>query len=242
MSPLTRHEKIGLGFSGGKDSLAVVYMLRPHLDRITIYHRDTGDLLPEIREIVEHVKGFAPNFVHMQGNVAGWISENGMPTDLLPYSAHEVGRSAGQETIRLTTRYSCCYTNLMLPVWERMKEDGVTLVIRGTKVVDIKRLPAKSGTIHDGIEIWNPIEGWSHDDVFDYLKVQGAPHNRIYDHMTNAPECARCPAWWGEGRAAYLKKFHPELFCDYVARIRAVTGEIIESVNNLNRELGVANG
>lgn len=242
MSQLTRHDKIALAFSGGKDSLAIVYMLRPHLDRITLYHLDTGDLLPEIRAIVGHVKAFAPHFVHIHGNVTGWIEANGMPTDLLPYSAHDVGRVAGQEGIRLTSRYSCCYANLMLPVWERIKADGNTLVIRGTKAVDQKRIPAKSGETHDGIEIWNPIEGWSHEDVFDYLKAMGAPHNRIYDYMTNAPECARCPAWWGEGRAAYLKQFHPELFADYAARLRAVTGEIIESVNNLNRELGVANG
>ena len=242
MTPLERHTKIALSFSGGKDSLACVYLLREHLDRITLYHLDTGDLLPEVREIVAHVKAFAPHFVHIQRDVLAWQAVNGMPTDLLPYSAHEVGRVTGQEGARLTSRYGCCFTNLMLPAWERIAADGNTLVIRGTKAADMARVPAKSGHVHDGIEIWNPIEDWSHDRVFDYLRSVGAPHNRVYDHVTNAPECARCSAWWGEKRAGYLRQFHPELFADYAARLRTVTGEIMQSVNDLNSELSVING
>lgn len=237
MSPLDRHQKIALSCSGGKDSLAVVYLLRPYLDRITLYHLDTGDLLPEIREIVDHVKSFAPNFVHIQGDVDGWIDVNGLPTDLLPYSAHEVGRMAGQHGVKVTTRYNCCYNNLMLPIWERIKADGNTLLIRGTKLADLKRMPVRSGETHEGVELWYPINEWSHADVFAYLREQGAPIARVYGTMANAPECARCSAWWGEGRAAYLREHHPELFREYSARLRTVTGEIMESVNNLNREL-----
>lgn len=239
ISTLDRHERIALNFSGGKDSLACVYALKPHLDRITIYHLDTGDLLPEVREIVTHVREFAPHFVHTQGDVSGWIRDNGLPTDLLPYSAHDVGMMAGQANARLVTRYKCCFANLMLPLWERIKADGITLVIRGTKNCDLKRLPAQSGEIHDGVELWYPIADWSHEQVFAYLRSVDAPHNRIYDTMTNSPECARCSAWWGEGRAAYLREHHPSLFAEYSARLRIVTGEIMESVNNLNRELAV---
>ena len=37
-------------FSGGKDSRALIELFRPHLDGITVYHLDTGDMFPEIRE------------------------------------------------------------------------------------------------------------------------------------------------------------------------------------------------
>jgi 3'-phosphoadenosine 5'-phosphosulfate sulfotransferase (PAPS reductase)/FAD synthetase len=239
-SPLDRHRRVALSFSGGKDSMACVYALRPHLDRITLYYLDTGDLLPEIREAVAHVRSFAPHFVDVRTDVSKWIKDNGLPTDLLPYSAHDVGRQSGQAGVALVTRYACCYANLMLPLWDRIKADGITLLIRGTKNIDIKRLPAQSGDVHDGVELWYPLADWSHERVFAYLRSVKAPHNRIYDTMTNAPECARCPAWWGEGRAAYLRAHHPELFAEYAARLRTVTSEIIESVNNLNRELGDA--
>jgi 3'-phosphoadenosine 5'-phosphosulfate sulfotransferase (PAPS reductase)/FAD synthetase len=234
---LAKHKKIALSFSGGKDSLACVYLLLPHKDLITLYHMDTGDLLPETRAIVDHVRGFWPRFVHIQGNVDAWMAQHGMPTDLLPYGSHPIGRMFGQEGPALVPRYECCFTNLMWPVHQRIKSDGNTLVIRGTKRVDEKRLPADSGDTPDGVEILLPLRDWSHQQVFDYLRSVGAPINRIYEHVTNSPECARCPAWWNEKRAAYLREFHPALFHDYAARLRVVGAAISGPLGNLMREL-----
>lgn len=237
MSPLSRHEKIALSFSGGKDSLACVYLLRNHLNRLTVYHYDTGDLLPEVRHVVSEVEAFCPNFVHIQGDVRGWIAEYGLPTDLLPYSTHGIGVLAGQNRTKLVTRYHCCFSNLMWPVWDRIKADGNTLCIRGTKLSDQTKLPAYSGDVIEGLELWFPINDWSHDQVQTYLRKVGAPHNPIYDHMTNSPECARCPAWWSEGRAAWLRDKHPELFADYSRDLRVVAREVVGPINDLRREL-----
>jgi 3'-phosphoadenosine 5'-phosphosulfate sulfotransferase (PAPS reductase)/FAD synthetase len=236
-SPILRHQKIALSFSGGKDSLACVYMLRPMKDRITIYHMDTGDLLPEIMEIVDHVKGFWPDFVHIRGDIDRWIEANGMPTDLMPYSQHAVGATMAEGNTKLVARYDCCYSNLMWPTYERIRADGNTLMIRGTKACDMKKLPATSGDNPDGVELFLPIRDWSHADVFAYLRSVGAPIARIYDHVTNSPECARCPAWWGEKRAAYLRKFHPGLFGGYMERMRKVATEIDEPIRNFQREM-----
>jgi 3'-phosphoadenosine 5'-phosphosulfate sulfotransferase (PAPS reductase)/FAD synthetase len=236
-SVLDRHSKISLCASGGKDSLACVYLMRPYLERIHVYHLDTGDLLPEVMEIVEHIKGMCPHFVHVRGDVQGWIATHGMPTDLLPHSAHEVGELMGEGRRRLVSRYACCSQNLMLPLYERIKADGSTLAIRGTKRVDMKRLPMASGDVMDGLELLLPLQDWSHDDVFAYLRREGAPICRVYEHVTNAPECARCPAWWGEKRAAYLKQFHPALFADYRDRLQQVWQEIDPMLVNLATEL-----
>lgn len=237
LTPLDRHEKISLSFSGGKDSLACVYLLRAHWDRIKFYHNDTGDLLPEVRDVVSQIEAMVPHFVRIQGDVRSWTATYGMPTDLLPYSAHDIGRAAGQDGARIVTRYNCCFVNLMWPTWQRIKDDGNTLCIRGSKRADTPKMPTRSGETLEGIEFWYPIQDWSHAEVFAYLDSVGAPRNRIYDHVTNAPECARCTAWWGEGRAAYLKRFHPELFADYMTGLGIVAGEITESVVNLRREM-----
>src|SRR6266568_5571473 len=142
LSPLDHHERVGLSFSGGKDSLAVLYLLRDHLDHINVYSLDTGDLMPETRAIVAQVKSMCPNFVRIQGDVRSWIAEHGLPTDLLPYSTHGVGVAAGQSGAKLVTRYQCCFINLMWPTWDRIKADGNTLCIRGTKMADMERHPA----------------------------------------------------------------------------------------------------
>jgi phosphoadenosine phosphosulfate reductase len=236
-SPLDRHSRIALMFSGGKDSLACVYLLRPHLDRITLYHLDTGDQLPETRTVVDHVQDFAPRFVTIKRDVGAWIAENGMPTDLLPYDAHPIGRAIGEARFPLVARYDCCWANLMGPAYERVRDDGNTLLIRGTKSADMARLPASNGQTVDGMELFYPVQDWSHADVLAYLAEAGAPISPFYSHAENGPECATCPAWWGERRNAYLRDRHPALHAVYRARLAAVAGAIAGPLAALNAEL-----
>jgi phosphoadenosine phosphosulfate reductase len=236
---LKGHERIGLSFSGGKDSLACVCLLRKALNRIRIYHVDTGDLLPEMRESVARVEAFAPDFVRIETRVIDWINQYGLPSDLVPHSSHIVGRMMGENRASIVSRYDCCYSNLMLPLFERVKRDGCTLLIRGTKQVDMHRLPAGDGEIYQGVELYYPLLRWTNKQVFDYLAVEGVILPRVYEHVTNSPECARCSAWWGEGRAEYLKKYHPGLWRDYDARLQIVIDEIAQPLANLRREAGV---
>ena len=221
---MDRHECIAFGLSGGKDSLAVLYLLQDQAHRFTAYHMDTGDLLPEVVEAVEQAKALCPNFVHIRGDVLAWHRANGLPSDLVrDQRGAAVAPSSG---LRMVPRYDCCVANLMRPIWQRMVADGNTLVIRGTKAVDLPRLPVVSGQIVDGVEFLLPLQDWSHAEVFAYLRAEGVPISRVYEHMTNAPECARCPAWLGENRAAYLRQYHPALAADYRARLHAVWREI----------------
>lgn len=238
-SPLDRHEKVGLSYSGGKDSRACIQLLRNCLHEITIYHLDTGDLLPEMRENVSLVEAFAPRFVRIETNVTGWIAANGLPTDLMPYSHHPVGRLMGEAKSALSSRYDCCYANLMLPLLERMRADGITLIIRGSKRADMPRLPVMSGAVADGMELWLPVLDWTHQEVLDYLRSENVPLPRLYDHMTGSPDCARCSAWWSEGRAGYLKEYHPEIWAEYDARLQVIIDAIAPSLARLRREAGV---
>src|SRR6185437_3691241 len=101
LSPLNHHEKIALSFSGGKDSLACLYLLRDHLHRLTVYHVDTGDLMPETQGIVSQVEAMCPNFVRIHSDARGRIAEYGYPTDLLPHSTHGIGVQCGQSNAKL---------------------------------------------------------------------------------------------------------------------------------------------
>jgi 3'-phosphoadenosine 5'-phosphosulfate sulfotransferase (PAPS reductase)/FAD synthetase len=237
-SILDQHEKIALLASGGKDSLTCVHLLREYLDRITVYHIDTGDLLPEMMASAARIEAMVPKFVRVETHVSEWIDANGLPTDLMPYSAHPVARVMGQSGAKLVSRYDCCWANLMAPAMQRVYDDGITLLIRGTKRVDMPVLPAENlEVIADRITLWLPIVDWTHEQVFSYLALHKIPVPRVYDYVTNSPECARCSAWWGERRASYLKRHHPLLWADYDRRLQVVVSEIAGSLADLKREV-----
>ena len=237
MTPLDRHGRGALHFSGGKDSLALVYLLRPQWHRVTLYHVDAGDLLPEVREIVDRVEAMVPDFRRIATDARAWTEAVGLPSDLVPTTSTPMGLSIGASERRIVDRFDCCAVNLMVPMHQRMIADGVKLVIRGTKRADLARLPVESGDTGSGYELWLPLQEWSHEDVFTYLRSVGAPICRVYEHRVNAPECATCPAWWNEGRAAYLRKHHPDLYGVYRTRISAVAAEIAPHWNALQGEL-----
>jgi phosphoadenosine phosphosulfate reductase len=237
MTPLDRHGHAALQFSGGKDSLALVHLLRPHWDRLTLYHVDAGDLLPEVREVVDGVARLVPDFRRIETDAKAWTASAGLPSDLVPTTCTPTGLAIGASGQAIVDRFSCCAANLMAPMHERMIEDGVSLVIRGTKRADLGRLPHEGGDTGAGYELWLPLLEWSHDDVFAYLREVGAPICRVYEHKVNAPECATCPAWWSEGRAVYLKKHHPDLFATYRARLAVVAAEVSPHWRALKGEL-----
>jgi phosphoadenosine phosphosulfate reductase len=235
-TPLDNHKNVALQFSGGKDSLACVHLLRPFWERLTLYHIDTGDLLPEVREIVAEVEAIVPRFVRIETDSAQFMQSIGLPSDLVPTTSTAAGLLIGASKQRIIDRFDCCFHNIMKPMHERAIADGCTLVIRGTKRADFAKIPAEDGPTGLGYDLWLPLLEWSHEDVFAYLREVGAPICRVYEHRVNAPECATCPAWWSERRRDYLSKYHPALFKEYHRKLMDVADEIAPHIAELVRE------
>lgn len=240
LSPLSRHERIALQFSGGKDSLAVALLLRPYWNRIAFYHVDAGDLLPEVRSIVDDFAQRVPRFVRITTDSRSWMEGKGLPCDLVPHTGTPAGQMVGHGRA-ITGRYECCNANLWVPMMRRTLDDGITLVIRGTKRADLDKLPASNGNAGP-FELWLPLLDWSHDDVMAYLREQGQPVARLYSHAVNAPECATCPAWSTERRARYLRTFYPDLHDEYAAKLRAVAAEVTPVFDQMRAELDALDG
>ena len=237
MDALKRHERIALQFSGGRDSLACLYLMREHLSRITVYWLNTGDAYPETIEMVAMVRGFVPSFVEISGNRSRVIAEHGIPTDILPRSSTPIGIASGQSGLRMQDSYSCCLRTVMLPMHQKMVEDGITLVIRGQRSSDGHKAPIKSGDVDDGIEYLFPIEAWSAEDVDSYLANAGAPRSRFYDHLDTTPDCLHCTGWWSEGRGKYLRQFHPKAFAYYQRALGIIATETAQHIAHFNTEI-----
>lgn len=235
---LSRNDRAALQLSGGRDSTATMYLLRPFWDRIRFYHVDSGDQFPETREVIEQIRREVPIEV-IRSDVHGVRRDHGFATDLLPTDNTPLGRAVSGERVKLIDRFECCARTIMAPMHDRMLADGITLLIRGQRDSDYHQAPLRSGEIAGGFEVLYPIQHWSGDDVERYLRDNGLPVADFYpEGMKRASDCMRCTAWWDDGRAQYLRRFHPAAHAELVDLLIGVRAEIGRQYFWLAHELG----
>lgn len=237
-SAIARHQRIAFQFSGGRDSTAALYLLRPWWGRMSVYHVDTGDQFPELREVVQKVECEVP-LVRVHTDAKAVRAMYGMPSDVVPFENTTVGRSLSGLQAHLSDRMSCCWRTLMDPLHRAMKIDGITLIVRGVRADEFAGgLPIRSGHVEDGFELLYPIEDWSAQDVDSYIERHGLPVAPFYRHgMSQAPECMGCTAWWGEGRAQYMRQFHPQAHAQFLDGARTIKREVARQMRLLDKEI-----
>lgn len=239
MTPdLSGFARPALQFSGGKDSLACLYLLRDQLDRVTVYWMNPGDGCPETLEIIDSVRAWVPHFVEVRGDVAAWREKFGMPSDLAPACGSVLGVAYGMSDVKVSSRFDCCYFNLMQPLHARMLADGVDAVVRGTKLADTGKLPHEGHTGDYALLL--PLRDWSHAQVFEYLTSVDAPTNAVYEHLkgASAPECMGCTAWWDDGKAQYLRERHPQAYQTYRVNLQTIRETLKSHMADLEHEIG----
>lgn len=234
---LARHERIALQVSGGRDSLACLYLMRPYLDRITVYWCNTGDAFPETVAIMREVAAMCPRFVEIDGGQPGVVQRFGLPSDIVPADSTPIGVVGNGGGQLIQDRYSCCSRVFMLPMHERMVADGITLVIRGQKQADRLKAPVRSGHVDLGIEYLFPIEDWTARQVMNYLRAEAAPIPRFYEMLDGAPDCMTCSAWWENGAAGYLKRYHYPQYQEVQRRLDIIKAAVAPSIANFNIEV-----
>ena len=236
---LARHERIALQVSGGRDSIACLYLLRPYWGRLTIYWCNTGAAFPETVSIMRQVRQMVPHFVEIDGRQPQVIAMHGLPSDIVPTARTRGGLAvSGQQAPMMQDRYDCCARTMMMPTQERMAADGVTLIIRGQRNADKLKSPLRSGAVVDGFELLFPIEDWSTREVMEYLHEQAAPVARFYEMMDSAPDCMTCSAWWENGAAGYLKRYHHPQYIEVQKRLDIINQAVGEHIAAFNKEVG----
>ena len=207
---------------------------------MTVYFLDTGDVFPETLDFVRQMTKDVPHFVSVPGRVHEAISTFGPPSDLVDYRSSEVAWGMGVGgPYRLQDRLMCCARGKMIPLHNRMIADGITLVIRGQRKAEEFKGPLTSGDVSGDIEFLYPIEDWTEEETFNFLREHGV-EPPLYGHgFDRSGDCMTCSAWLGDNRAEYLAKNHPKKFLQYGVRIsvcgRATEHAIVERQAELTK-------
>lgn len=212
---LEKSDTAVLQFSGGKDSLACLFLLRDYWQSLIVLWVNTGAAFPETLEQMAMVRELVPNFLEIKSDQPAQIAKFGNPTDLVSWWDTPLGRSLDSSRItRAQTPTSCCKENIWVPMHEATMRLKPTVVIRGQRNAEQRKGPVRDGMVYEGVRYWFPIEDWSDNDVYAYLREVGVPLPANYDYMNTSLDCWSCTAYLDEnaGKFTYMKERHPGLY------------------------------
>ena len=224
--------KLGLAFSGGKDSLACLLLNKERLSEITVFWVNTGKNYPETLKLVEFAKSIAPNFIEVIVDQKGQIDHNGFPSDVVPVEWTAFGQTqTGEKPIKVQSYFQCCYENIALPMLNAAKHHEITHLIRGQRLDDDHKSTAKNGDIVEGITFLHPIEEWTAFEVLSYIsKHMELP--RHYNLKHTSLDCFDCTAYQKDTKDVSLwrESNHPELHKQYLDRKEKLDSAIREAL------------
>jgi phosphoadenosine phosphosulfate reductase len=206
------NQKIALQFSGGKDSLACLFLLKDYWESITVVWVNTGAAFPETLKQMEFIKSIVPNFLEVNSNQPLSIEMNGYPSDVIDSWATPLGRLIDKSEIKkMQAPFDCCNTNLWQPMQRAM--EGFTVIIRGQRNDEKKKSPIRSGYEENGTTYLFPLEDWTEEDVLGFLKKEGIPLPDNYNYFNSSLDCWSCTAYLKEniGKNEYMRILHPDL-------------------------------
>jgi phosphoadenosine phosphosulfate reductase len=235
-----RHEKIALMFSGGKDSIVCLDLIKKYWDRTLVVWVNTGANFPEIVEYMEEVKSTVPHFLEIKTNQPEIIRLKGYPVDVLPINFTDIGQSCtSPKEIKLRSYFDCCAENFWLPCDSTMRELGITGIIRGQRLQESHKSPVKSGETLDGIEYFFPIENWSDEQVFNHLKSKNVIIDERLQMSHSSLDCWNCTAYLNASteRMVYIKNKHPAKFEEIVQIAKKIDKAIKDEMQGVSKIL-----
>lgn len=165
-----RHARVILCFSGGKESIALAYMVEPWRDRVTLVWTNTGFMAAHM---VDFVRAYSERFdlVELASPPLPDVwAIDGVPADVAPF-ANVAGTAAPR--FRPWLRY--CFTVRQAPVNAYLRELGHCCYMNGQRTTD------PNGTTFQGLRtglpasvtVAMPLAAWSEADVYAYIARHG---------------------------------------------------------------------
>ena len=195
---LETSENPRLTFSGGKDSLIVLDLVRRIRPDINAVFCNTGN---EYRETPPYVRQFE-NITELHPEKGFWTcaKEYG-----LPQRKSEAKRHGN----------ACCFWLKEKPAADYYKKENVDLIFTGLTADEsrnrwmfFRRMGPHYFAKTEQLWKCHPIHDWTEKNVWDYIKLKNLAYNPIYDMGLPRCGCRFCTAYisWKEVTAKYNPK------------------------------------
>ena len=126
----------------------------------------------------------------------------------------------------------CCYHNIALPIVQAAKALKADEIVYGQRSNEAHRSTSKNGDMVEGMKRIHPIEGWTREQVLEYLetKMDVPPHFYHINH--SSLDCYDCTAY-SEGTrdlVAFTSRRYPEFYKEYLHRKASLDLAITEAL------------
>jgi phosphoadenosine phosphosulfate reductase len=231
-----RHEKVALLYSGGKDALACLHLLKEHLPKITVLWVNTGAAFPEIAAAMDELKKLTPNFLEVVSDQPANIRAYGHPVDVLP--VNHTNRGAGYTNnsgVRMQSYIDCCEANVWKPMTQAVHDLGFTGVVHGQRLDESHVGELRDGVVCAGVEFLMPIQSWTSDQVLAYLESQGVSTIGRLAMPHSSLDCWDCTAYCAQGRdrMKYIKANHPEKYQQVISIMTKINEAVATEMQGL---------
>lgn len=244
MTPIEQHGRGILFFSAGKDSLATLLALREHWSKLTVVWANPGAPHPAVVEYMDRISHIVPQFVEIKGNQPEWIRENGWPLDVVPIRSTAAGQQTeGINGPRFTSFLACCSANMWMPMEQYVKDNAHTLLIYGQRKAEHLRNRVCDADIQviDGMTRWQPINNWSDEAVWDYVRTSDIAPCALYDiGATSSVDCWNCTAYsdHSAGFLRYLRDVETDRWDVIQPVLRSAARSIAQDAGHLFELIG----
>jgi len=214
-----------LALSGGKDSMACLFLLKDSL--AGAIYVDTGYGYPETAAVIDYAETLVP--VHrVRVNRDAQQTACGIPADVVPLEWTVLGQHmTHQKPYRIQTSMQCCYDNIAQPLLQKAKALGATHLVYGQRDAETHRATARDGDETDGLIRLHPIESWTTAQVMDFLRQ----HMEIPAHFRlthSSLDCYDCTAFrqQSQDRIEWTKTQYPAYYAAYAQKYNAILSAV----------------
>ncbi len=196
------HPRIALAWSGAED-VAVLDMMVKINHEARIFTLDTGRLNTETYDVIDEV-----------------CEKYDINVEVLFPDSADVEEMVLKKGVNLfyrsvQDRKLCCKTRKVKPLKRMlsMLDGWITGLRRDQAETRTVLNRIETDEIFGGIIKLNPLAGWTHQDVWDYIHENNVPYNKLHDNNYQSIGCAPCTRaveegegirsgrWWWETRA-----------------------------------------